>query len=458
MRSRQTILLVVALACVFASTAHAFKYIDELKKYEKLGYNIRETLFGWRDVVRESEELFEHIVHGGEIDIADLLSSPSLYQNFLTRMNNIQKQGPEAIQEGILNCSVGYEKNFFKFAAWPQGSIGQGLPQKQTIYLETLPDDCWGQVRVDFTLTGADSYDLELTPALLRDTTFQNCASTFMIGSTRSLGYPITLRKPYKTSIVAAGAEKMNAINNFGLHLYRMCDSAKHLIPDLWMTLLLFIGGTSTNPDKPFFGSKPAPWQEVLNPQFIQAGNGYVWRERSPATFVDLDETQVHSGDFLIVTRMDGVDQLIHWGAGSVAGHSVVLLEFDGEMYAIESQDGWYWPKHGIQRNPWKQWKQWAINAGFNVAVLPLSDEMRAKFNVDAAAEFFKSLEGYPYGYHNFIFGWIDKPSENIPPVTTLEFLYVLLSALQRVIPAPITSFVGEALNKRLGTTGLNLY
>jgi hypothetical protein len=154
---------------------------------------------------------------------------------------------------------------------------------------------------------------------------------------------------------------------------------------------------------------------------------------------------------------MDGIDQLIQWGTGSISGHSVTVLEFDGEMYAIESQDGWYWPKKGIQRNPWKQWKKWARNADFNVAVLPLSAEQRAKFNVTAAAEFFKSLEGYPYGYHNFIFGWIDRGEENIPPVTTLEFLYVLLSALQRVIPGPITSFVGEGLNKRLGTKDLNL-
>lgn len=45
----------------------------------------------------------------------------------------------------------------------------------------------------------------------------------------------------------------------------------------------------------------------------------------------------MRSGDFVIITRFDGVDQLIEWGTGSRVGHSVVLLEFDGEMYAIES-------------------------------------------------------------------------------------------------------------------------
>lgn len=155
---------------------------------------------------------------------------------------------------------------------------------------------------------------------------------------------------------------------------------------------------------------------------------------------------------------MDGVDQLIQWGAGSIVGHSVTLLEIEGEMYAVESQDGWYWPKHGIQRNKWSQWKEWARNAGFSVAILPLSDEQRAKFNLTAAVEFFKSVEGLPYGYHNFLFGWIDKVSQNIPPITTIDYLYVLFAALQRVLPAPVTSFMGEALNMRLGTKGLDLY
>jgi hypothetical protein len=112
----------------------------------------------------------------------------------------------------------------------------------------------------------------------------------------------------------------------------------------------------------------------------------------------------------LAITRFDGLDQLIEWGANTHSGHSAVLLEVDGVMYVVESQDGWYWPKKNIQRNTWKEWKKYAHNAGFNVAVLPLSPESRAKFNVTAAVEWFKSVEGMPYGYHNFLFGWIDTP------------------------------------------------
>ena len=49
--------------------------------------------------------------------------------------------------------------------------------------------------------------------------------------------------------------------------------------------------------------------------------------------------------------------------------------------------------------------------------MLPLSDEQRAKFDVQKSREFFKKVEGMPYGYHNFIFGVIDKISVSIADI-----------------------------------------
>ena len=33
---------------------------------------------------------------------------------------------------------------------------------------------------------------------------------------------------------------------------------------------------------------------------------------------------------------------------------------------------------------------------------------IRKKFNELAAIDFFFKTEGLPYGYHNFLYGWID--------------------------------------------------
>ncbi len=49
---------------------------------------------------------------------------------------------------------------------------------------------------------------------------------------------------------------------------------------------------------------------EKLNPLFIERGTGFKWRERNN-TIVDLTVHEVKSGDFLCITRMDGLDQII---------------------------------------------------------------------------------------------------------------------------------------------------
>jgi len=59
--------------------------------------------------------------------------------------------------------------------------------------------------------------------------------------------------------------------------------------------------------------------------------------------------------------------------------------------------------------NLYKDWVVYAMNAGYMVTWLPIQEEYRAQFNATAAFEWFKNgIEGTPYGYHNFIFGWID--------------------------------------------------
>ena len=54
-------------------------------------------------------------------------------------------------------------------------------------------------------------------------------------------------------------------------------------------------------------------------------------------------------------------------------------------------------------------------------------------------------------------FGWLDVPKYNVPPVTTLDFIYVMFSQLERTYAYPVVRVMGEAINKRLNTTGLSL-
>jgi hypothetical protein len=86
---------------------------------------------------------------------------------------------------------------------------------------------------------------------------------------------------------------------------------------------------------------------------------------------------------------------------------------------------------------------------------MPLSAETRAKFNEDAARQFFLEAEGLPYGYHNFLYGWIDTPYDNWPPLLPRGFVPIVFSVLEKVVPSTVDIFFSQAINKRLGTKGL---
>lgn len=47
---------------------------------------------------------------------------------------------------------------------------------------------------------------------------------------------------------------------------------------------------------------------------------------------------------------------------------------------------------------------------------------------MDKAVEFFKSVEGLPYGYHNFLFGWLDDVPKNIPPIATFDYIFIIFT------------------------------
>ena len=80
-----------------------------------------------------------------------------------------------------------------------------------------------------------------------------------------------------------------------------------------------------------------------------------------------------------------------------------------------------------------------------------MREDIRAKFNEKAAQEFFFQTEGLPYGYHNFLYGWIDTAKDNWPPILPNELVPVVFSVLEKIVPATAYNFFTEALNFRLG-------
>jgi len=73
-----------------------------------------------------------------------------------------------------------------------------------------------------------------------------------------------------------------------------------------------------------------------------------------------------------------------------------------------------------------------------------------------AALEWFEKVEGLPYGYVNFVFGWIDTAMNNYPPPLTEEVIPIAMSLVERIQPK-WSIFYMEGLNKRLNTNLSNI-
>ena len=231
-------------------------------------------------------------------------------------------------------------------------------------------------------------------------------------------------------------------IADIGFRVYMFCDGYVDTFLSVYNFALQFLGGFGTDPNVPIWGSHVPEYMVQANLNFLNHTMGVQLEERTVQQ-VDIDESLINSGDFISILRLDGLDPIIMYGSGSHAGHSVMALRMDGELYIVESQGAWYWPQAGIQKTPYKQWIQWASNADFNAVHMPFSAEARAKFNESAAIEFFKYTEGLPYGYHNFLFGWIDTPEDNLPPLIPPELLPIVMSVFEDFDNVTADIFIG---------------
>ena len=241
-----------------------------------------------------------------------------------------------------------------------------------------------------------------------------------------------------------------------GIKVFHFCSGWVKEIESVLYTLEAFVGGLSDHPLIPFIGSHTPAYMERANIKFIEEGMGITIESR-PIYEVELPEEYINSGDFFLIMRLDGLDPAIMYATGAHGAHCVQALWFDGELYIVESQDAWYWPTAGIQRTPYKTWIKQAKEASFNVIHLPLNLESIAKFDEKKAQDWFYQTEGLPYGYHNFIYGWIDTVRDNLPPVLPNEFSPIMFAMLEKIIPGAVYNLYIEGLNKRLNSDCHNM-
>lgn len=245
-------------------------------------------------------------------------------------------------------------------------------------------------------------------------------------------------------------------MEEIGFATFLFCESFRDETLSLIQTLKGFMGGLGLHGKTPLFQPQPPPYMIEANLEFLKWA-AHMEFEKRPVSRVDIDEDLIQSGDYIAIMRLDGLDPMIMYGTGSHSGHSVMALRFDGELYIVESQDAWYWPTHRIQRNKFSEWINYAQRADFHVSLMPLSDEKRSQFNETAAQEFFFAHQGLPYGFHNFLMSMMDTSDDNIPLLLPKDLVGPAFSLLERIDKNLTDLFIGQSLNKHLGTEGLNI-
>ncbi|XWS63607.1 hypothetical protein CRYUN_Cryun06bG0114900 [Craigia yunnanensis] len=181
-------------------------------------------------------------------------------------------------------------------------------------------------------------------------------------------------------------------------------------------------------------------WGQNANLAFLKTHMGASFEKRPKPWRAMINPDNVHSGDFLAVSkihgRWGGFEKLEKWVTGAFAGHTAVCLKDDmGNLWVAESG-------HENEK----------------IALLPLHPDVHASFNSTAAWEYARSMSGKPYGYHNMIFSWIDTVADNYPPPLDAHLVISVMSMWTRVQPAYAANMWNEALNKRLGTEDFDLY
>ncbi|XP_039115239.1 uncharacterized protein LOC120250481 [Dioscorea cayenensis subsp. rotundata] len=205
-------------------------------------------------------------------------------------------------------------------------------------------------------------------------------------------------------------------------------------------------------------------WGENSNLAFLKKHMGATFEQRPQPWVSNINVDDIHSGDFLAISKIrghwGGFETIEKWATGSFAGHTAVCLkDSEGKLWVGESGHDNDKGETVIVVLPWEEW--WAFelaqdDADPHIALLPLHPDIRAKLNVTAAWEYVRSMSGKPYGYHNMIFSWIDTIHGNYPPPLDAHVAASIMTVWSKLQPN-YTDLWNEALNKRLGTKGLDL-
>jgi hypothetical protein len=110
-----------------------------------------------------------------------------------------------------------------------------------------------------------------------------------------------------------------------GIKVYHFCSGSIGEIEGLFRTIEAFVGTDMLHPFIPYFDTKTPEYMEQTNISFLEAAMGFKVEKR-PTYEVKIPAEMIHSGDFFVISRLDGLDPMIQYGTGSRGGHCTRCL------------------------------------------------------------------------------------------------------------------------------------
>jgi hypothetical protein len=343
--------------------------------------------------------------------------------------------------------------SFVYFGFIPQ-VVGSVLPN--STFSWSAP--CFGESNVAITLERNDdgTSDYVLSFVIKERVGPLGCEDLYLIATTGGaqlvafvdlLGqdHKVRFKLPYKGNQSQIDAELWDLDTN-GFRIVRFRSDRAQLLADILATADLFIPALVPGPGVP-------EKTQLANHEFLQGYAGINMEPRNNTLYA-LDESEIHSGDFLGVIRLDGLDPMLAWGMGSHTGHTTIALWIDGELYICESTtNSNYWPTNNIQKTPYQTWLSQAYAADYNVVHLPLSNEARARFNETAAVEWFLNVaQGLPYGFNNMLLTWLDTNALNLPCLPNPDWDWCL-----QPLTVEVLASIVDLIDGKLGDLMYNL-
>lgn len=246
-------------------------------------------------------------------------------------------------------------------------------------------------------------------------------------------------------------AADQDYVKKIGISIVPLCDKLRNIIPDLISTGLIFADSLSSILPK---------WlvRKILDDNYRKlerlTGQKSVERKVKHAITYEWLAQNVKSGDVYCEFTESGGNMVILFGTGGVCDHVGMFLWEGPTLYFVEMSQ-----PHVRRMDAKTYLDHKAKEQTDNLSLLPLRDDLRAKFDVDKAWKVFYEFQDkkIDYGFENIIYSFWDTPHDSFTTLANVELIMTYV-AIGQTIPAArplISKYLEEALNNRLGTNGL---